>query len=162
MKAFLTALLLCLSVTNTIAGSIDNQSHDTDKLYKSLIKSVESSDFDLMASTYHPDAVLVSSKKTSAISNAIKRWTIEGNKLKNEGGKATLAFRFKNRLINDTTSFETGIYRYATIDKSGKEKVYLAHFEDLNVKKSGKWLTIMENQTAKASIDEWNELPQWN
>jgi len=158
MKKILTLILLYFTVAISHAEPISTGKYATDKLYRDLIKSVELADFDLMASTYHPDAVLVSPKKTSAIATALKRWRKDGVKLKIEGGRATLAFKFKKRIINDETAFETGIYRYSTIDNLGNEKVYFAHFEDLNIKKNNQWFTLMENQTAKATKEEWENL----
>lgn len=155
------AFIWCFVVLQTLtvqAKSVDSATKETDILYKTLIQSVVQFNFDLMASTYHQDAVLVTPKKTTAISNALKRWRNEGLKLKDQGGSATLSFRFSSRVINNTTAFEKGIYRYSTISKEGIETVYYAHFEDLNVKKGNTWLTLMENQTQKATLKEWNKL----
>ena len=162
MKIFQNLLLSLFIVLffQTISHAQNSQS--TDVLYRTLIASVENADFALMASAYHPDAVLVSPLKTTPIQLALIRWEKEGLAHKEKGGTATLNFRFAKRTINTVASFEVGVYRYSTIDKSGKETVYFAHFEDLHVKKDNKWLTIMENQTKKATIEEWNNLPNWH
>ena len=140
----------------------EQQSYDTDNLYHKLIKSVENADFKLMANTYHADAVLVTANKSTLIKSALIRWEKDGKKLQDDGGHATLAFRFNKRIVNEFSAFESGIYRYSTIDKLGKETVFYAHFQDLNIKKKGNWLTMMENQTAKATKQQWLSLPQWN
>lgn len=133
----------------------------TDDLFRTVIKSVIDNDFALMATTYHPDAVLVSPKKTTPITAALKRWQIEGNKLHAQGGRATLNFRFKKRIVNESTAFDVGIYRYSMIDKSGKEKVYYSQVSYLHVKKDNKWLTMMEHQTANATEEQWLALANW-
>jgi len=140
----------------------EQKSYGTDNLYLKLIKSVNRADFNMMADTYHADAVLVTASKSTLIESALIRWKKEGEKLQNDGGHATLAFRFNKRIVNEFSSFESGIYRYSTVDKLGKETIYYAHFQDLNIKKNGNWLTMMENQTAKATKEQWMSLPKWN
>ena len=137
--------------------------YQTDDLYRGLIKSVEINDFDLMAAQYHRDAVLVSKKKTELISDAIKRWRVDGAKLYQDGGKAKLRMRFKDRKVNDSTAYETGVYHYRTVDKDNKVLFeYYMNFADLNVKVNGKWQMIMERNVKRSTPEEFNALPEWH
>jgi ketosteroid isomerase-like protein len=145
-------------------GVIASEKHTfgTDSLYREIIRTVAEVDFDGMAAAYHPDAVLVTEKKSMPINEVMKRWRAEGEKFESEGGTATVSFRFIDRKLSETTAFETGIFRYGTIDKEGTVKTSYYHFQDLNVKKNGKWLTVMEHQQNPSSKAEWNALPEWN
>jgi hypothetical protein len=160
MQKFISMFLIFISFS-IIANADDHGNHDTDNLYRELIRTVVESDFDGMAATYHQDAVLVTSKSTSLISSVMPRWRADGDKLKAAGGRAALAFKFAKRIVNEETAFEQGIFRYATIDAQGKETPVFYHFEDLNRKMAGTWRTMMENQLGPATEEEWINLPDW-
>jgi ketosteroid isomerase-like protein len=117
-------------------------------------------DFDAMAATYHKDAILVTAQSSSPISEAIAKWRVDGAKLAAEGSAATVAFRFSEHRHGETTSLETGIFRYSITNRAGEETAYLVHFEDLLIKQNGNWLTIMERQMEDATQVEWDELTE--
>ncbi|NQZ80229.1 MAG: hypothetical protein HRT52_04355 [Colwellia sp.] len=160
-NTYLMTLLFTLGFSISVNAHQQKQ-YETDFLYRTIIETVQEVDFERMGSTYHPDAVIVTSKKSTPIKSVLKRWKKEGEQLEKDGGFARVKFRFLKRIVNETTSFESGIYRYSMVDKLGTEQVFYAHFEDLNVKKDGKWLTIMEHQTKSATEQEWNDLSDWN
>jgi len=149
--------LIAISMTSSLAA----KTFESDVMYRALIKSVDINDFILMAAQYHRDAVVVSKKKTELLRHALKRWEVDGDKLYSNGGKALLEMRFKNRLLNENTSFETGIYHYKTIDKNNKIFEVYMHFEDLNIKTNGSWKVVMERNVKRATSDEFNALPNW-
>jgi len=157
----LNTFLLTITFSLSAIASQQEQ-YETDSLYRTIIETVQDVDFERMGSTYHPDAVIVTSKKSTPIKSVLKRWKKEGEQLQKDGGIARVKFRFLKRIVNETTAFESGIYRYNTVDKLGNEQVFYAHFEDLNVKKNGRWLTIMEHQTKSATEKEWKALTDWN
>jgi hypothetical protein len=149
-----------LLVLNAIF-SVSVNAVETDKMYRSIVKSVDINDFSLMAKQYHQDAVIVSIGKTELAKNAIKRWKVDGDKLYGNGGKATVKMRFKERIINKDSAYETGIYHYQTIDSDNIVVDYYSHFSDLSVKKDNKWVVVMERNIKKATVDEFNKLPNW-
>ena len=153
---FKATLLACLLVSTSISAV----AKDTNSLYERLITSVDKADFKMMASAYHPDAVLVKKDKTTPIKQALNRWTKEGTSWAQKGGKASLEFRFSERVVNETSSFEKGIYKYKMISNTGEEKVYLVHIENLSVKRNGMWVTLMEKQLNNATKSEWDNLPK--
>ena len=75
-----------------------------------------------------------------------------------EGASASVAFRFTQRLHDEVTAHETGIFRYANTPSGGTERVALVHFDALLVKKNGKWLMLMEYQRQRATQQEWDNL----
>ncbi|GHF25869.1 hypothetical protein GCM10017044_20880 [Kordiimonas sediminis] len=160
VKGMGTAALLGVLISSGFAAA--EETKPTDATFKDIVQSVSAADFDLMASTYHPDAVIVSGgKSTKSIDEAMKGWRTSGTKAKADGIDANLQFRFKSRIINATTSYQTGIFRYEQIGKDGQSAVYMTHFATLMVKKGDRWLTLMENQGEPASEAEWNALPMW-
>jgi ketosteroid isomerase-like protein len=128
--------------------------------YAEVTRTVEVGDFDAMAATYHKDAILVTAKSSSPISEAIAKWRLDGVTLAAEGSAATVAFRFSEHRHGETTSLETGIFRYSITNRAGEETAYLVHFEDLLIKQNGNWLTMMERQMEDATQVEWDELKE--
>lgn len=152
-------LIICLMVCSAPLAAQDQNPND--ELYREIIRTVIEADFDGMAATYHPDAVLVSRERTTAISEQIPRWREAGEAFANAGGRATVAFRFSSRVSGDVSAFDAGIFRYAQITAEGKETASYLFFENLSVTKHGRWLTMMERQKELATEADWLALPHW-
>jgi hypothetical protein len=157
-NAIVSIILILVGFQSVLA---EDAVPSTDSLYREIIRTVQEADFTAMAGAYHPDAVLVTSKSSTPISEVILRWKSDGEKFQKEGGVAFVTFRFSSRLSSATTAFDSGIFRYGTRDKDGVENVSYMHFEDLSVLKNGRWLTIMERQMSSATVEEWESLPEW-
>jgi hypothetical protein len=155
-KFYLIIFAILLSKFSVLAIA-----EETDDMYKTIVKAVDINDFTLMASQYHIDAVIVSPTKTELAKNSIKRWKIDGEKLYANGGKAVVEMRFKERVINKESAYETGIYYYKTIDSDNNVIEYYSHFADLSVKKNNKWVVIMEKNVKQATAVEFNQLHKW-
>jgi len=152
--------ILVLLVVSLCGLACADEPRATDSLYLEIGRTVSEVDFAGMAKVYHPDAVLVTVDSTTPISEVIGRWQIAGEKLAREGGTASVEFRFTSRIVNDVTGFETGVFKYSTVDKVGKQSNYYGYFENLSVKQNGKWLTLMERQEAPADKESWEGLAQ--
>ena len=130
-----------------------------DKFCSEIQAAVQNGDYERYKATCHPSGVLVSgAKKTSySLSKALTGWkevfldTNSGKK------KAGVEFRFSQRLGDDTTAHETGVFHYWTVDANGIRKDDYLHFEALLVRENG-WQTLMEYQKAPASENEWTKL----
>jgi hypothetical protein len=151
--------MTCLIVCSATVLAQDQSPNDG--LYREIIRTVLEADFDGMAATYHPDAVLVSRERTTAISEQMPRWREAGEAFANAGGRATVAFRFSSRVSGDASAFDAGIFRYAQITAEGEETASYLFFENLSVKKNGRWLTMMERQKELASEADWKALASW-
>ncbi len=124
-------------------------------------RTVRHGDFAAYKASYHDDAVLVSATAHSSypISQAFERWKQGFADTKAGKIKATVDFRFSERLGDESTAYETGIFLYSSEDASGRvEKSYI-NFEALLVKKTS-WKIIMEYQKYEASGKEWEQLQQ--
>ena len=130
-----------------------------DKFWSEVQAAVQSGDYERYQATCHPSGILVSgAKKTSyPLSKALAGWKQGFLDTKSGKMKASVEFRFGQRLGDETTAHETGIFRYWTVDANGVRNDHYIHFEALLVKENG-WQTLMEYQKGPASENEWQNL----
>ena len=136
---------------------------ELDQFWAELSRTVKEGDFEGYAATYHPDAVIIfasgKNKSSVPVSKALAGW--EQGFADTKAGKieASVDFRFSQRIGDETTAHETGIFNYTTYDLDGKPTAsYPTHFEMLLVKRDGKWLGLMEYQKAPATAEDWAAL----
>ena len=129
---------------------------ELDAYWEELARTVEEGNFEGYAAAYHPDAILVTDGSGSQpIASALAGWkqlfvdTAAGN------ARAAVKFRFTDRLNDETTAHETGIFRYSFAPRDGDEMVSTVHFTALLVKKDGAWRMLMEHQKTPATDEEW-------
>ena len=154
-------LALCFSSHLSFAEEIKGpRVAELNAFWTEVSRSVSEGDFDAYQASCHPEGVLVSgSKKTSSpLSEALVRWKKEFTATQSGAMKASVEFRFSQRLGDETTAHETGIFLYSSADPDGKTNQEYIHFEVLLVKKDGHWKTLMEYQKSKASRNEWDAL----
>ena len=132
---------------------------ELDAFWAEVSRSVREGDFEGYSATCHPEGVLVSgSSRTSyPLSRALVRWKQGILDTKSGAIKASVEFRFGQRMGDETTAHETGIFRYMT-EKDGEVSVFLIHLEALLVKKDQRWQVLMEYQKSEASEEEWEAL----
>lgn len=129
--------------------------------WASLAKTAKDGDFEGMKSLYHKDAVVVKPDTTFAVSQAFKfRWKKEIMEVKSGKRANTLEFRFSNRVGDETTAFEKGIYHYTSVETSNGKQLgdSYVHFETLLVKQDNHWVALMEYQKMEATEEEWEAL----
>ena len=133
---------------------------ELDAFWNEVSRSVREGDFEAYAATCHPEGVLVSGVKrtSSPLSVALARWKKEFTDTKSGAMKASVEFRFSQRLGDDTTAHETGIFLYTSTGADGKPRPEYIHFEILLVKRDGHWRTLMEHQKSQATAREWEAL----
>jgi uncharacterized protein (TIGR02246 family) len=131
-----------------------------DAYWTKVSRAVAAGDYPAYQATCHPDGVLVSgAKKTSApLADALKRWKKEFDATKSGEMKASVEFRFTQRLGDATTAHETGIFLYSATGADGKETRDYIHFEALLLKRDGRWMIMMEYQKSKATRAEFEAL----
>lgn len=128
-------------------------------LWQKVSRTVNEGDFEGYAATCHPDAVLIAGtqQKSYPLAQALKKWKQEFDDTKSGKIKASVNFRFSKRLGDDTTAYETGMFRYSSTNTEGITKTEYIHLIALLVKKD-RWLVLMENQKSVGTKDEWNAL----
>lgn len=136
---------------------------ELDRYWERLNKSVIEGDYEGNKACFHKDAVIVfasGNNKTSVpISTALEGWK-QGFKETREGKtKVNIELRFSQRIGNETTAHETGIFVYTATDaKSGRIDKFIIPFEMLLVKRDNKWYAMMEYQKQLGTQKEWEAL----
>jgi hypothetical protein len=123
-----------------------------------LIATVASDDIVRMGSVYFPEAVLVGPRGTRPIKATLEGWGRDMVAAKAKGNRATVEFRFSQRQDDATTAFDTGIFKYTVIEKSGVSSPKFYPFELLLAKTNGKWRVLMERQFAEVTQEAWDKL----
>ena len=156
---YLTSFSLFFLFSSAVLAN-DQTIRELDAAWANLSSTVDKGDFEGYSAGYHPDAILVSgfSKNSYPIGKALAKW--KQGFIDTKAGKITahVDFRFSKRLHDKTTAHETGMFYYYTIDANGKRTDFIAHMNALLVKKSGKWLIMMEFQKSEATQAEWDML----
>lgn len=152
----LSTLVLLLLASNFHLSAQES----TEEYWKLISNVVSEGDFDGYAATYHPDAVLVNgiSGRSYPISNALAGWKQGFEDTKSGKLKASVEFRFSEKFKSESTSLETGIFKYESQSGNDEQQVVYLHFQGLLVKKEGGWKLMMEYQISMATEEEWNGL----
>ena len=128
-----------------------------------LTRAVVEGDFEQYRSGFHKDAVIVFAsgdyKVSVPISKALKGWKQGFDDTREGKIKVDVEFRFSQRIGDETTAHETGIFIYSSINNSSKSvERFIIPFEMLLVKRNNKWYGMMEHQKPFATQEEWDAL----
>ncbi|MEI6235120.1 MAG: hypothetical protein WCT04_18845 [Planctomycetota bacterium] len=132
---------------------------ELDVYWADVARCVKEGDFKGYEASIRSDGVLVTGikKQSYPLAKALARWKKEFDDTKAGTRKSNLTLRFSQRVGDDTTAHETGIFLYeATMADGTSVKEYI-HFESLLLK-GDHWKTMMEYQKSKATEAEWNAL----
>ena len=131
-----------------------------DAYWAEVSRAVRAGDFAAYEATCHPAGVLVSGSKknTSPLADALKRWKKEFDDTREGRMKASVLFKFSQRLGDATTAHETGMFLYTATTPDGKETREYIHFEGLLTKHEGRWKILMEYQKSKGTREEFEAL----
>ncbi|NNC50198.1 MAG: nuclear transport factor 2 family protein [Flaviramulus sp.] len=134
------------NTTNLKAINID--------IWSNFTKAFEELDYELFSSLHCDDLVRVSGDSKSIKSKAVyidgykSRWT-------NQSIKRTISFRFLERICNDKTASERGIYKLTIYPDSPNEKSYYGKFHVLLKKENGSWKILVDYDSSESNtIDE--------
>lgn len=158
---FSALILTAIIMASPIAAHADDAARlkELNAYWAEVSRTVREGDFEGYVATCHVEGVLVSGvkKMSQPLSEALARWKHEFADTKAGKMKASVEFRFSQRMGGDTTALETGIFLYSTITPDGKVVKEYIHFEELLVKREG-WKVLMEYQKSKATPEEWDAL----
>jgi uncharacterized protein (TIGR02246 family) len=157
LRAVALATATLLASVAAHAQSSSAAAIDAD-VWKPVAASVVDGDIVAMGRVYHPDAVLVSSAGTRLISRVLPEWGKDIAENKAIGTRATVEFRFTSRQSDAESAFETGVFKYTVIDKSGRSTPSYRRLESLMVKHQGKWRIVMERQLEAVTEATWNSM----
>lgn len=175
IRIFIT-LLLTISVAIANASHHKNDSNskietsndslrlaELDQFWAELSRTVSEGDFEGYKATYHDDAVVVfttgENKASIAITKALANWKQDFIDTKAGKTENSVAFRFSQRVGDETTAHETGIFVFQSNNSNGEVNPrQFIHFEALLVKRDNAWQAVMEYQKSKATEEEWGLL----
>jgi hypothetical protein len=155
-------LVLFLSLASGLFVSRADESSrlaELDAYWADVARCVKAGDFQGYEASTRADGVLVTGiqKKSYPLAKALARWKKEFDDTKAGTRKSHLTLRFSQRVGDETTAHETGIFLYeATMEDGTSVKEYI-HFEALLLK-GDRWKIMMEYQKAQATETEWNAL----
>ena len=93
--------------------------------WKELSRTVREGDFEGYGAAYHDDAIVIfaggNNKTSMPLSSAMAGWKQGFVDTKSGKVKSDVTFRFSQRIGDDTTAHETGIFHYTSIDNEGNE-----------------------------------------
>ncbi|MGY8693622.1 MAG: hypothetical protein ACKVGW_05430 [Verrucomicrobiia bacterium] len=130
-----------------------------DTYWAEVSRCVKKGDFAGYKATCHPDGVLVAGTRgeSQPLSEALERWEKDFIDAKSGAIKASVSFRFSQRLGDDTTAHETGIFLYARENADGSKTKEYIHLEALLLKRET-WKIVMEYQKSVTTKEDWDEL----
>lgn len=161
-------LLLMMFTVNGISQNKTSQDSirmaEIDQTYwNEIARTVNEGDFEGYKAVCDKNAILVVSignnKRSEPMTVALEHWKQGFLNTKNGKTKDTVTFRFSQRIGNETTAHETGIFCFTSTNTTNQKmsKDYI-HFEALLVKHGEKWLVLMEYQKSLATTHEWEAL----
>ena len=157
MKAILTTSLFLILLTS---GAVNAQDPAIDAYWDEVSRVVAEGDFEGYAVLYHEDAVLVNGMSGSSysIKAALAGWKQGFDDTKAGKQESSVEFGFSERIHDENTAHDTGIFKYSFKPEGGEWQSVYIHFSGLFVKKEGKWLLVMEYQQSVATEEEWEGL----
>ncbi len=137
-----------------VVGATD----ELDAFWAEVSRTVAEGDFEGYAATYHPDAVLVSQSGgvSYPIAEALAGWKQGFDDTAAGKMKAHVDFRFTQRLNDENTAHETGMFYYTAQTGDGEPQGSPLHFQALLVKQGGQWKMVMEYQMTPATMEKWD------
>lgn len=175
IRMFIT-LMLTISVAIATASNHKNDTNskmetpndslrlaELDHFWTELSRTVSDGDFEGYKATYHDDAVVVfttgENKASMSITKALANWKQDFIDTKAGKTENSVEFRFSQRIGDENTAHETGIFVFQSNNSNGEVNIsQYIHFEILLVKRTDTWLAVMEYQKSKATEEEWNLL----
>ncbi len=136
---------------------------ELDAYWAQLSKTVREGDFEGYEALYHDDAVVVfavgENKTSIPIAKALAGWK-QGFKETKEGKRNdNVQFRFSQRIGDETSAHETGLFLFTSEDSDGNVLANsVIHLEMLLIKTEDGWLSLMEYQISKGTMEAWEAL----
>ncbi len=178
MKRITIFITLMLTISVSIANASNHKNDTNSKMeisndslrlaelnhfWTELSRTVSEGDFEGYKATYHDDAVVVfttgENKASMSITKALINWKQDFIDTKAGKTENSVAFRFSQRVGDETTAHETGIFVFQSNNSNGEvNPKQFIRFEALLVKRDSVWLMVMEYQKSRATEEEWELL----
>lgn len=147
-----TILILCL--VNLFNSYAQNKMHfeviDT-QIWKPFTKAFETSNYKLFGSLHSEDLVRISGdgkrilNKESYINGYKTRW--ENNKQ-----NQTISFRFLERIVNNQSASERGIYKLTINPNTNQEQSYYGKFHVILKQETNVWKILIDYDSSEGNV----------
>ncbi|PWI29116.1 hypothetical protein DI383_13270 [Flavobacteriaceae bacterium LYZ1037] len=156
MKTINILLLVCFLATfHSFSQNETNLKEIDNQIWLPFTKAFETFDYSLFASIHSIDLVRINAdnnqiqNKISYINNYKERWKFKDR-------EQTITFRFFERLNNENTASEHGIYKLTINPETDQEQSYYGQFHVILRNENGQWKIMVdydssENKTIDAS-----------
>ena len=159
-KIIIPIVVLLFSINFTCAQNLDNFKA-INAVWDKFYKAFETLDYTLMADIHSKDLVRVSGgKRILDYDTYIKNYKIGFEQSKETNQTSNISLRFFERLNNDTTASERGIYRLIRNKGTKDEKAYYGQFHVLFKKINGEWKITLDYDSSEGGTigeDDFNK-----
>ncbi len=156
IKRMILPLLLLLFTSNTISAQKAENLKAINEVWAKFYKAFETLDHTLMAEIHSKDLVRVSGgKRILDYDTYINNYKISFEQSKQTQQTSNITLRFFERLNNDTTASERGIYRLTRNKGTENERSYYGQFNVILKKIDSEWkITLDYDSTEGNTIGE--------
>jgi len=155
---FLFLFLFGFSITAN--SQTNNNLVEINKVWDQFCLAFESLDYNLMANIHSKKLVRIDGGRNIIdYENYIKNYKTRFQETKSKKETKEISLRFFERISNDSTASERGIYQLTNNKNTSKEKTYYGQFHVILIKENGIWKILIDYDSNEAnSINEKNYL----
>jgi len=167
IKILISITFLVVSINPVKAQSIKNLQDINNEVYSKFYQAFDSLDLSLMESIHSKKLIRVpaDSKTILNYKDYMKEYIHIFEETKKHNGSLNISLRFFERLNNDSTASERGIYKF-TINKDREdEQVYYAKFQVVLIKEDNTWKILMDydsNENNTIGEEDFNKAHEMN
>ncbi|WP_111683838.1 YybH family protein [Winogradskyella tangerina] len=156
MKNILLIVLFTCFTTSTVCAQKKEQLQEINITWAKFYKAFETLDYTLMAEIHSEDLIRVSGgRRIIGYDTYINNYKTSFERDKNAGQTSHISLRFFERLSNDDTASERGVYKLVRNKGTNKEQAYYGQFHVLFKKIDGEWKITMDYDSSEGgTIDE--------
>ena len=121
-----------------------NRLNEINMVWDKFYRAFDSLDYSYMADIHSKNLIRISGGRILDYKTYIDNYKSNFERLKETGEKQRIELRFFERINNDSTSSERGIYKLVVTNNSGVRKSYYGQFHVIMNKQNGKWLISMD------------------
>ena len=159
MKLFKAVLITFL--TTGLQPSIAQQSEQllqiNSQVWEKFYKAFEDLDYRLMAEIHTKDLVRIPANQHTILDydTYINNYKTQFHQAREDKISQSISLRFLERITNDSTASERGIYRFSINPGAENEQHYYGKFHVLLVKRDNSWKILMDyDSNENDTIDE--------
>ncbi|MEO1031439.1 MAG: nuclear transport factor 2 family protein [Bacteroidota bacterium] len=159
-KVLLITCIACFLINLTYAQK-KTDLQDINTTWAKFYKAFETLDYTLMAEIHAKDLVRVSGgRRIIDYDSYINNYKAGFERDKAAGQTSNISLRFFERLCNDSTASERGIYKLVRNKGTDKAQAYYGQFHVLFKKRDGQWKIIMDYDSSEGGTigeDDYNK-----